>query len=453
MENYFDLIVLGAGSGGLAAAKRAAKYGARVAIVEGNRVGGTCVIRGCVPKKLLAYGSLYGEYIKSANSFGVNFKDPKVDSGILLKNVRKEVDRLNNLHVDFLSKAGVELIRGWAEFSGPRSVKVRDSSGDPIGRELFSRYILIAVGGKASRPSIQGSSLGWVSDDMFELEKFPKKIVIVGAGFIACEFSSILNGLGSEVTQLIRGSQLLRGFDSDLSDTLKNAMELKGINFEFGQSLLCIEEERSGLKIITQSSKSIHCDGILFAIGRKPALEGLQLGKAGINCARNKIVVDINNETNIPNVFAIGDVSNQSNLTPVAIEEGRVFSDSVFGNKKRLVDYELVPKAVFSQPEIATVGLDEDEAIKKFGKDGIKVFSSRFRPMSKSLSGSEERCLLKLIVKIETGIIIGCHMVGENASEIIQMATIALKMGATKDDFDKTMALHPTIAEEFVTMI
>ena len=452
MENIFDLIVLGAGSGGLAAAKRAAGYGARVAIIEGDRVGGTCVIRGCVPKKLLVYGSLYGEYIRNANSFGVDFHDAKIDTGFLLANIRKEVDRLNNLHKEFLSKAGVHLIKGWAEFLGPNSILVKNSCGDSKSKEIRSRRILIAVGGKPNRPNIKGSSLGWVSDDMFLQSRFPDRVVVVGGGFIACEFSSILNGLGSKVIQLVRGDQLLRGFDSDLSQFLEKNMRLQGIDLHFSAAPLSVEGKVDDLKIITSSGKTIDCGGVLFAIGRSAAIQGLCLEKAGVDFSDQEIKVDSNNVTNIPNIFAIGDVTNRVNLTPVAVDEGRVFADTIFGQSKRAVNYELIPKAVFSQPEIGTVGLTEDMAIDKFGKKRIKVYSSSFRPMSQALPKKGSGCLLKLIVLTDSEKIVGCHMAGEHAAEIIQMATIAIAMGATKTDFDQTMALHPTVSEEFVTM-
>ena len=452
MKNSFDLIVLGAGSGGLAAAKRAASYGAKVAIVEGDRVGGTCVIRGCVPKKLLVYGSLYGEYIKNANSFGVEFTDARIDSRVLLTNVRKEVDRLNKFHIEFLARSGVELIKGWAEFTGPNSILVKDTHEEANFRELQSSRILIAVGGRPNRPDIKGASLGWVSDDMFLQERFPEKIVIVGAGFIACEFACILNGLGSKVIQIVRGSRLLRGFDSDLAEVLKKDMQLKGIDLYFDQEPIAIDRNKGGIGITTSAGQFVDCGGVLFAIGRTPDIQRLRLNVAGVKSSKQKIEVDMNHMTNISNIFAIGDVTSRVNLTPVAIDEGRTFADSVFGNKKRSVNYELIPQAVFSQPEIGTVGLDEDNAIEKFGENGIKIYSSRFRPMSKSLSKRGENCFLKLIIETRSQKIVGCHMVGEHASEIIQMAAIALGMGATKADFDRTMALHPTISEEFVTM-
>ncbi len=451
MENFFDLIVIGAGSGGLAAAKRAASHGARVAIVEGDKVGGTCVIRGCVPKKLLVYGSSYGQLIQNSRSFGVEFAEVKIDSGVLLANVRKEVDRLNTLHTNFLVKAGIEIVRGWGSFTGPNSILIKNLDSDKPYRELMGKHILVAVGGVPIRPEIKGASLGWVSDDMFLQKSYPNKIVIIGGGYIACEFACILNGLGIQVVQIVRGKKLIKGFDIELSSMLKDEMQKKGVELHFEKSLISIEGEKGNFNVKTEGGDIINCGGLLFATGRKPAIDGLDLDKAGVNVINKKIVVDENNATNIPHIFAVGDVSNSINLTPIAVDEGRALSDRIWGGNSRKVNYELVPKAVFSQPEIASVGLSEEEALKKYGKN-IKIHKSLFKPMSQALPKSGERCLLKLIVDESNEKIVGCHMIGEHASEIIQMASISLFIGAKKSDFDKTMALHPTIAEEFVTM-
>ena len=450
MKNFFDLIVIGAGSGGLAAAKRAASYGARVAIIEGDKVGGTCVIRGCVPKKLLVYGSLYGQIIQKSESFGVKFTEVKMDSGVLLENVRSEVDRLNKLHTKFLIEAGIEIFKGWGTFSGPNSILIRNSDSNTQNRELISKHILISVGGLPIRPDIKGCSLGWISDDMFLQKSYPNKIIIVGAGYIACEFACILNGLGIEVDQIVRGNKLLKEFDNEMSSLLQEEMQKKGIKFHFGKSLISIEGEQGNINAKTTFGENINCGAVLFAIGRKPAIKYLNLEMAGVKLIDNKIKVDKNNTTNISHIYAIGDVSNSVNLTPVAVDEGRAFSDRIWGGRSRNVNYQLVPKAVFSQPEIASIGLSEEEA-EKTGKK-IKVYKSLFKPMSQALPKSGERCLMKLIVDETNEKILGCHMIGENASEIIQMASIALFIGAKKSDFDRTMALHPTIAEEFVTM-
>ncbi len=448
----FDLIVIGAGSGGLAAAKRASSYGAKVAIVEGDKVGGTCVIRGCVPKKLLVYGSHYGDYIKNAKSYGIYLKGYEFESALLLKNIRNEVERLNNLHKGFLEKSGVHLFKGWGEFINEKEVLIKNSHKDLNDISLSAEKILIATGGIPSRPNIPGSSLGWVSDDMFLLEKFPKSITIIGSGFIACEFACILNSLGVEVTQLIRGERLLKNFDNDLSDNLTNQMISKGINLKFNHKVISVIKKDQELKISTNLNNEFLSEGLLFAIGRNPFIDNLGLNKVGINTHQGKISVDKNNMTNIKNIFAIGDVTDRVNLTPVAIEEGRVLSDNLFGMKNRTVNYSFIPKAVFTTPEIAGVGYTEQDAIDKFGESNIVIHKTKFKPMSNALPKGDKICLLKLVVNNDSKKIIGCHMLGESASEIIQMASIAIIMGSTKNDFDKTMALHPTISEEFVTM-
>ena len=452
MKSSFDLIVLGAGSGGLAAAKKAASYGASVAIVEGDLVGGTCVIRGCVPKKLLVCGASLLESLSCAPSYGFDFENLKIKSEVLLANIRKEVKRLNELHENFLNKANVELLKGWGEFKSSNCVVVKNRKNGEILNEIYGKRILIAVGGRPKRPSIQGASLGWTSDDMFLLKSFPNEITIVGAGYIACEFACILNGLGIEVTQLVRGERLLRGFDLELSLALTEAMKRKGINLRFGENVSSIKDKSGSLIISTSTHKEFESNGLLFATGREPYLEGLKLEQSGVEIIDNKIRVDSESKTNISNIFAIGDVTNRINLTPVAIDEGRSFADRNYGVSSRKVNYDFVPYAVFSQPEIASVGMTEEKANKTIGKDNIKVYKSIFRPLSKSIPKKGPKCILKLIVDKNNDKVLGCHMIGDNASEIIQMASISLMLGAKKSDFDNTMALHPTIAEEFVTM-
>ncbi len=452
MDHSYDLIVLGAGSGGLAAAKRAASYGAKVAIVEGDRVGGTCVIRGCVPKKLLVYGADYWKKITISESFGVSYKDVHLNMEHLLVNVREEVDRLNLLHIDLLKKSGVDLIDGWGSFSDPKSINIsRDLTG-AIERRIEGNQILIAVGGRPRRPSIPGSELGWVSDDMFLQKSFPKHVLVVGAGFIACEFACILNSLGIQVTQLIRGSRLLRGFDKDLATALEVNLKSNGVRIVFGHSPIAISGSPGDLKVSTSDNDFIACEALLFATGRSPFLDGLRLDLAAVRTENNRIPVDLDQCTNVPHIFAVGDVTDRVNLTPVAIEEGRAFADSNYGKLKRRCNHDLVGKAVFTEPEIASVGFSEEKAIKVFGEENIKIYTSCFRPSSQALHKQGPRCFLKLITRSENQKVIGCHMVGECAAEIIQMASISIGMGATKIDFDKTMAIHPTIAEEFVTM-
>lgn len=452
MQVPFDLIVLGAGSGGLAAAKRAALHGARVAIVEGDRVGGTCVIRGCVPKKLLVYGSAYRHLLADAPSYGWKIKAVQPDSATLLANVRAEVDRLNTLHIGLLEKAGVELLRGWGRFSGPTSLVVTAADGSE--QELHAKRILIAVGGRPHRPEIPGAELAWLSDDLFELERFPDRVVVVGAGFIACEFAGILNGLGVQVTQLVRGDHLLRGFDREASEAVRAGMEAEGVEIRFAHSPAAITGQCAPgeLSVTTQSGESIACGGVLLATGRRPFLHGLNLEAAGVAVEGYRIPVDGDQCTNVAGIYAVGDVTDRINLTPVAVDEGRAFADTVYGHRPRQVDHSLVASAVFAQPELASVGLTEEQAIERCGIDGIKLHRARFRPMSQALPARGPKVLLKLIVEIAGNKVLGCHMVGEHAAEIIQMAAIAIGMGATKADFDRTMALHPSVAEEFVTM-
>ena len=452
MQVPFDLIVLGAGSGGLAAAKRAALHGARVAIVEGDRVGGTCVIRGCVPKKLLVYGSAYRHLLADAASYGWKINAVQPDSATLLANVRAEVDRLNTLHIGLLEKAGVELLRGWGRFSGPTSLVVTAADGSE--QELHAKRILIAVGGRPHRPEIPGAELAWLSDDLFELERFPKRVVVVGAGFIACEFAGILNGLGVQVTQLVRGDHLLRGFDREASEAVRAGMEAEGVEIRFAHSPGAITGQCAPgeLSVTTQSGESIACGGVLLATGRRPFLHGLNLEAAGVAVEGYRIPVDGDQCTNVAGIYAVGDVTDRINLTPVAVDEGRAFADTVYGHRPRQVDHSLVASAVFAQPELASVGLTEEQAIERCGIDGIKLHRARFRPMSQALPARGPKVLLKLIVEIASNKVLGCHMVGEHAAEIIQMAAIAIGMGATKADFDRTMALHPSVAEEFVTM-
>ncbi|MFM9086572.1 MAG: glutathione-disulfide reductase [Cyanobium sp.] len=446
------MIVLGAGSGGLAAAKRAASHGASVAIVEGDRVGGTCVIRGCVPKKLLVYGSAYRHLLGDAPSYGWELGEARLEASRLLANVRAEVDRLNTLHIGFLEKAGVQLVRGWGRFGGPHQVVVTAADGGE--QELEGERILIAVGGRPHRPEIPGAHLGWVSDDLFELETLPEQMVVVGAGFIACEFACILNGLGVQVTQLVRGDHLLRGFDREASEAVRAAMADDGIDIRLAHSPSAITGDCApgDLTVTTQGGESIPCGGVLLATGRRPFLAGLNLEAAGVAVEGHRIPVDPDQRTHVPHIHAVGDVTERICLTPVAIDEGRAFADTVYGHKPRQVDHSLVASAVFCQPELAGVGLTEEEAIARHGAEGIVVHRARFRPMSQALPARDPKVLLKLIVERASGRVLGCHMVGEHAAEIIQMAAIPLGMGATKADFDRTMALHPSVAEEFVTL-
>ena len=452
-QDHVDLLVIGAGSGGLAAAKRAASHGARVAIIEGDRVGGTCVIRGCVPKKLLVYGAAYRQWLADAPSYGwlpLQGEGLRCDPSLLLAAVRAEVDRLQALHLGFLEKAGVQLVSGWGRFLDDHTVEVRDSRGE--GLLLRGERILIAVGGRPVRPPIPGADLGWISDDLFELQELPKRVVVVGGGFIACECAGILHGLGVEVIQIVRGQRILRGFDREAAAHVQEAMLASGIAVRTGISPGAIERDGEGLSLRTSTGEAIGCGGVLLATGRKPFLEGLNLAAAGVQEVDQRICVDPDQATTVPHIFAVGDVTDRFNLTPVAIDEGRAFADSTYGNRPRRVNHDLVASAVFSHPELATVGLSEEEAIRRHGSEGVRVHRARFRPMSQALAKRGPAVLLKLVVDAASDRVLGCHMVGDHAAEIIQMAAIAVGMGATKADFDRTMALHPTVAEEFVTM-
>lgn len=452
MELPFDLVVLGAGSGGLAAAKRAASYGARVAIVEGDRVGGTCVIRGCVPKKLLVYGAQARHQLADAPAYGLKLGPIQSDVPELLRRVRAEVDRINTVHKGFLEKAGVTLIPGWGRFTGPHNIGISKQRGGAISEEVTASRFLVAVGGRPARPHIPGIEKTWVSDDMFDLEDVPSSVLVVGAGFIACEFACILQGLGVSVTQVVRGPRLLRGFDIELTTSVLEGMRDRGIEVVFDQTVIAVEGDTGALTAQLSDGTSRACGGVLMATGRRPWLQDLGLQEAGINIEAGRIKVDSDSCTSVAHIAAVGDVTDRVNLTPVAIDEGRAFADSAFGTRHRRVDHALVASAVFSDPELATVGLSEEAAIERFGAEGVVIHRARFRSMSRSLPASGPRCLLKLVLEKASDRVLGCHMVGEHAAEIIQMAAIAVGMGATKADFDRTMALHPSVSEEFVTM-
>jgi len=445
MAAPFDLLVIGAGSGGLAAAKRAARHGATVAIVEGDRVGGTCVIRGCVPKKLLVYGAEYRELLEEAGSFGWSVPGHRCDPSTLLANVRREVDRLNALHISLLEKAGVTLIPGWGRFEDAHTVVAGD-------QRLQARHILIAVGGRPQRLPIPGGDLGWVSDDLFLQEQLPASVLIVGAGYIACEFAGILAGLGVAVTQVYRGQRLLRGFDAELVDAVQEGLQAQGVQLRPGLTPEAISAGSAGFSL-SAGGEELRADALLQATGRLPRLEGLALEAAGVHHDGRRIPVDAGQTTNVPHIHAVGDVTDRINLTPVAVDEGRALADALFAGGTRTVNHDLVASAVFTQPELATVGLSEEEAVARHGADGIQVFRARFRSLRQALPARGPRCLLKLVVDRSNDRVLGVHMVGSHAAEIIQMAAIAVGMGATKADFDRTMALHPSIAEEFVTMV
>ena len=441
----FDLIVIGAGSGGVRASRMAAKYGATVAIVEADEVGGTCVLRGCIPKKLLVYASRFAEDFEDAHAFGWDEVELKFDWRRLIADKDKEIARLNRVYLNLLREAGVALVEGRARLTGAHSVDVN-------GKTLTAGTILIATG---SRPQVPenciGRELAITSNEAFHLESLPKRIVIAGAGYIAVEFAGIFNGMGSKVTMLVRGDQLLRGFDDDLRLALREQMAVKGIDVRTAKRIAEIRRSGQALTVETDEGDLIETDAAMFATGRVPNTEGLGLEEAGVALdANGAVAVDEYSRTSVPNIYAVGDVTARKMLTPVAIAEAMAFVETVFRNNPKRMDYRFVPAAVFSQPPIATVGLTEMQARKQYRK--VDIYCPQFRPLKHTLSGRNVRSLMKLVVDGETDRVLGCHMVGDDAPEIVQGLAIALTCGATKAQFDATIGIHPTAAEEFVTM-
>ncbi|MDX2288713.1 MAG: glutathione-disulfide reductase [Hyphomicrobiaceae bacterium] len=449
MTTYdFDLFVIGAGSGGTRAARIAAGHGARVAVAEEYRFGGTCVIRGCVPKKLLVYASRFADDFADAAGFGWTLEDePRFDWPALIAAKDREIARLEGLYRKGLEAAGVQLFEERATLIDAHTVALTSS-----GRRLTAEKILIATGGRPNTdPKLPGRELTINSNEAFDLKSLPNRIVVAGGGYIAVEFAGIFAGLGVDTTLIYRGDKILRGFDEDLRDGLIEAYRNRGVRFVFGTVFKSIEETRSGLIGHLASGATLEADAIMMAIGRSPNVEGLGLDAAGVACASNgAIVVDENSRTSVPSVFAVGDVCDRFNLTPVAIREGHAFADAQFGGRPVSVDYDMIPTAVFSTPEIGTVGLTEHAAVQACAR--VDVYKASFRPMRATLAGRNERTLMKLLVDGVTDRVVGCHILGPDAGEIVQMAAIALRMGATKTDFDRTMALHPSAAEELVTM-
>ena len=458
MTYDYDLFVIGAGSGGLAASKRAASYGAKVAIAEYDLVGGTCVIRGCVPKKLMVYASHFPSLFESAAGYGWKVGDTKLNWSHFITSINNEVNRLSALHINFLKRAGVELIQSRARLMDEHTIEVD-------GRKVTADKILIAVGGRPKKPDIPGMEYGITSNEIFHLKEKPKHITIIGAGYIGSEFACIMRGLGCEVTQIIRGDMILKGFDEDIRTGIQEGMINHGIRIIKNTEVTSVEKVSNGLKLTlsTKSKEPIMTDVLLVATGRVPNVDRLGLDKAGVNLVdstveghgygtMNAIAVNEYSQTNHPHIFAVGDVTDRINLTPVAIGEGRAFADSEYGDTRSIFSHEDVATAVFTQPQAATVGLTEAEAKEKFGDERIKIYRTRFRPMFYTLPQQEERTMMKLVVHSETDKVLGAHMVGDYAAEIIQGVAIAVKMGATKRDFDATVGIHPSAAEEFVTM-
>lgn len=447
MSYDFDLFVIGAGSGGIATARRAAEYGAKVGIAEFDRLGGTCVNRGCIPKKLMVYASHFPDQFEEAQGYGWSKVHSTLDWTTMITAVNQETERLNGIYQRMLDKSKVELFQGYAKFVDSHTIDIG-------GRKVTAQKILIAVGGHPVKPDIPGIENAITSDDIFHLKEQPKRIVILGGGYIGVEFACILNGLGSEVTVVIRRDQILRGFDAEIGSEIQQAMENHGIRVLNNSRIVAIENTSAGLNVTLQgqSQTTIIADAVsLAATGRIPNIQNLGLENTGVAIENGAIAVDKYSLTTEDHIFAVGDCTNRMNLTPVAINEGRAFADTVFGGKSRIMSYENVPTAIFTTPEAATVGLSEAEAREKYG-DSVKVYRSRFRPMYYTLPGRDEKTLMKLVVDQNTDKVLGAHMVGDHAAEIIQGIAIALKTGATKANFDATVGIHPSSAEEFVTM-
>ena len=467
----YDLFVIGGGSGGVRAARVAAATGAKVALAEEDRMGGTCVIRGCVPKKLMVFASHYSEMFEDARAYGWEVEDGTFDWPRFRGHLHKELDRLEGIYRRLLDGSGVEIYDTRARLKDPHTVACDD------GREVTAKHILIATGGWPVVPEIGGAELGITSNEIFHLEELPKRILIVGGGYIASEFACILNGLGVKVSQFYRGAQILRGFDDEARGLVAEGMRAKGIDLHLGTNIvemraaraedledenlgppveqgvpaeLPADKEISGIWVKSTNGSTAIYDQVMFATGRSPNTANLGLEEAGVKIGRRgEVLVDEYSQTNVPSVYAIGDVTNRVQLTPVAIREGMAFVETVFKGNPTPVDHDLIPSAIFTQPELGTIGLTEEEAR---DQEPIEVYCTSFKPMNHAFAGRDDRVLMKLIVAKETRKVLGCHIVADHAGEMIQLAGIAVKMGATKEDFDRTVAVHPTMAEELVTM-
>ncbi|WP_308911579.1 glutathione-disulfide reductase [Pseudokordiimonas caeni] len=440
----YDLFVIGAGSGGVRAARIASGFGARVAVAEEYRVGGTCVIRGCVPKKLMVYASHFAEEFEMARGFGWKVGEAHFDWKAFITAKDAEIDRLNGLYIQTLKNAGVEIMMGRAVITGPHEVTL----GDKL---VTAKTILIATGGTPTVPDIPGAEHAITSNEAFHLPDLPDHVVVVGGGYIAVEFAGIFNGMGAKVTQLYRGEQILRGFDDDLRSRLATEMQAKGIDLRCGVNVTEIEKTASGVHLKLTDGSTLDAGAVMFATGRNPHTQNLGLRRAGVALDdAGGVIVDKYGRTTNPAIYAVGDVTNRVALTPVAIKEGHAFALTLYGNTPTSPEHDAIPTAVFSQPPIGTVGLSEGDAV-AMGHE-VTVYVSDFRPMKQTLAGGVERAFMKLVVDRKTDKVLGAHMIGADAAEIIQGVGIAVKAGLTKADFDRTVAVHPSAAEEFVLM-
>jgi len=444
MSYDVDLFVIGGGSGGVRAARTSAQTGARVALAEDSRMGGTCVIRGCVPKKLMVFASEFTETFAMAREYGWAAEAGAFDWLAFRTKLHAELDRLEGIYRNILGNNEVTIHDQRASVSGPNEVTLAD------GTKITAGHILLATGGRPSRPDIPNAELAMVSDDIFDMDSLPKSILIVGGGFIACEFACILNGLGVEVTQFYRSAQILRGFDDEARNLIADMMREQGVNLLTDTNITEMTPADGGLSVTDTSGKTQTFERVLFATGRAPNSKGIGLEDVGIKLAKNGAVeVDAFSQTAVPSIYAIGDLTDRINLTPVAIREGMAFTETVFKNNPTAPDHDLVAAAVFTQPELGTVGLSEEDAR---AQEPIEVYATSFKPMKSGFAGRSSKVLMKLIVSQATRKVLGCHIVSDGAGELIQMVGIAVKAGLTKEEFDRTCAVHPTMSEELVTM-
>ena len=444
MEFDYDLFVIGGGSGGVRAARVAAAEGVRVALAEGDRYGGTCVIRGCVPKKFMVFASGYPEAIKDAQQYGWTVHAGGFDWPGFRTKMHAELDRLEEMYRNLLKNSGVVSYDARARLSDAHTVTLS------TGESFTAKHILIATGGHPVKPDIPGAEEALVSDDIFLLDEMPKSILIIGGGYIACEFACILNGLGVEVTQYYRGAQILRGFDDEARGLVAEEMKASGVDLHLGTNIIDMSPAEGGYRVKSTNGTEKVFEQVFFATGRNPSSGDMGLEEIGVSLGRHgQIEVDDYSQTSVPSIYAIGDVTDRVNLTPVAIREGMAFVETVFKGNPTPVDHELIPTAIFTQPEVGTVGLSEEDAREQ---EPIEVYCTSFKPMQGAFAGRSSRVLMKLVVSQASRKVLGCHIVAPNAGEIIQLAGVAVKMGATKEDFDRTCAVHPTISEEIVTM-
>jgi len=442
----FDLFVIGAGSGGVRAARLAAQLGKRVGVAEESRPGGTCVVRGCVPKKYLVYGAEYGDAMHHAKGYGWSATNVSFDWKTLRDNIQNEVSRLSAIYTGILEKNGATLFSERAEFKDANTLVLKDS-----GKEVTAKTILIATGGRPWSPDIPGIEHAIESDEAFLLDSLPERVLVIGGGYIASEFAGIFAGLGVKTTQAYRGDRLLRGFDGDVREAVHHVQARNGIDVKYGILPKSIKKVGGGYKVSFEDGSQLGTDLVMFATGRKPHTKGLGLANAGVKIDDNgAVIVDAFSKSSVKHIYAVGDVTNRVNLTPVAIREGAAFVETAFKSNPTAYDHTQIASAVFTRPPVGVVGETEDEARKN--NKSINVYTTDFRPMANILSGSEQRCFMKLITTGKKETVIGAHIVGDHAGEIIQAIGIAVKAGLTKKDFDETCAVHPTLAEELVTL-